>query len=396
MKSDNRAKMKRIAGILIVGFFLAPATLLAQKFDEERMKRDIEVAENVLATLIKQQFNNQRTFFPLEVRGSYQSGYGVTFALPADFTTPIVLNLSTGNDNLFISGGSVQNRGNVFEYENDEPQDERTMKLEDRNKKKRRMDMDSIRNEYNNKVIVAARNFIADYGDMITQLEPNERIVITNQANQPRAWVSQYFNSPKRTHLSIEGTKSDISQFRQGKFSREQMVSRIKVVNTETVDEVEADLELLVTMFNRLYSVDLSKTYFTENNIYYERLKDFGAIYYMHVVSTVQIDYDRFQMPTVGLDNVDIETRNKKVKEIYPQFEKELKENILEYGRTIKSLKENEVLVFQVKVTKCPQCGIPSTIEYTVKSNVLSDFNAGKMDRNAALNKISLKKGTEQ
>jgi hypothetical protein len=116
----------------------------------------------------------------------------------------------------------------------------------------------------------------------------------------------------------------------------------------------------------------------------------------MHVVSTVQIDYDRFQMPTVGLDNVDIETRNKKVKEIYPQFEKELKENILEYGRTIKSLKENEVLVFQVRVTKCPQCGIPSTIEYTVKSSVLTDFNAGKMDRNAALNKISVKKGAEQ
>jgi hypothetical protein len=396
MNRDNRAKMKRIAGILIVGFFIAPMVLVAQKFDEERMKRDIEVAENVLGTLIKQQFNNQRTFFPLEVRGSYQSGYGVTFALPADFTTPIVLNLSSGNDNFFISGGNVQNRGNVFEYESDEPQDERTMKLKDRNKEKRRMDMDSIRNEYNNKVILAAQNFIADYGDMITQLESNERIVITNQANQPRAWVSQFFSNPKRTHLSIEGLKSDVGQYRQGKLTREQMMSKIKVVNTETVEEVEADLELLVTMFNRLYSVDLSKTYFTENNIYYERLKDFGAIYYMHVVSTVQIDYDRFQMPTVGLDNVDIETRNKKVKEIYPQFEKELKENILEYGRTIKSLKENEVLVFQVRVTKCPQCGIPSTIEYTVKSSVLTDFNAGKMDRNAALNKISVKKGAEQ
>src|SRR6478609_8035936 len=63
--------------------------LWAQKFDQERMDRDIAVSENVLATLIKQQLGNQRTFFQLEVTGSYQAGYGVTFGLPADFTTPI-------------------------------------------------------------------------------------------------------------------------------------------------------------------------------------------------------------------------------------------------------------------------------------------------------------------
>jgi hypothetical protein len=389
----------KIIYLMMVCWISTSACVIAQKVDDERMKRDIEVCENVLGTLIKQQFNNQRTFFQLEVKGSYQAGYGVTFSLPADFTTPIAF-ISTGNDNFFISGSS-SNPGNEpqisYEYSTEEdPQNSRTMKLKDREKEKRNMDMDSIRNANNSKVIEAAKTFIADYGDMITQLQPNERIVVTNRGSKSRPWVSQLFNNPKRTVLSIEGLKTDVSQYRLGKITRDAMFAKLKIVNTETVDEVEPDLELLVTMFNRLYSADLSKTFFTENNIYYERLKEFGVIYYMQVFSTTEIGYGRFSMPTVGLYDIDIETRNKKVKEIYPKFEQDLKENILEYGRTIKSLADNEVLVFQVRVTRCPQCGIPSTIEYTVKGDVLRDLNAGKLDRKSALGKVLVKKGADQ
>lgn len=384
--------------VMMICFVAIPSWVQGQQQDDERMKRDIEVAENVLSTLIKQQFNNHRTFFPLEVKGSYQSGYGVTFNLPADFTTPIVFSISGGNDNVFISGGNRQNEPNSYVYEMEVGDEENSdqIRLKDRAREKRRMDMDSVRNAYNMKVLDAARTFLADYADMITQLQPSERIVITNQGNQPRVWVGQLFNAPKRTHLSVEVLKGDVVSYRQGKITREQLMSKIKTINTEAVDKAEPDLELLMTMFNRLYSADLSKTFFTENNIYYERLRDFGVIYYMQVYSAIEIDYGRFRMPTIGLNDIDLATRNKKITEIYPKFENELKENILEYGRTLKSLKDDEVLVFQVKVTKCPQCGIPSTLEYTVKGDVLRDFNAAKLSREAAIGKVALKKGNQQ
>src|SRR6478752_6153599 len=87
--------------------------LFAQKVDEQRMQRDIAVAENVLSTLIKQQFEQQRMFFPLEVTASYQPGYGVTFYLPADFTTPIA----------FQTGGMDDFGGNVMIWSGEEPAD---------------------------------------------------------------------------------------------------------------------------------------------------------------------------------------------------------------------------------------------------------------------------------
>jgi hypothetical protein len=414
--------MKNIFQLMIWGCFLVmiPGIATAQKFDEERMQRDIQVAENVLGTLIKQQFNSQRSFFPMEIKGSYQAGYGITFTLPADFTTHIVFTMPQGSSNnvIFRDGDIQLNPGSSFSYSYEiedfpevpeapaeprptearasEGRTTRVTGLKGRANNRMNPEMDSIRDAYNAKIIDAAKTFILDYGDMISQLGANEKIVITNQGNHARGWGNQFFSTSKRRLLTVEGTRADVISFRQGKINRDQALSKIKVVNTETVTEVEPDLELLMSMFNRLYRPDLSKTYFTENNIYYERLKDFGAIVYMNVYSSTESRPRRFRMPTLGLDDVDMETRDKKVKELYPKFEQELKENILEYGRTVKSLKDDEVLVFQVKLTKCTSCGIPSTLEYTVKGNVLRDFNSGKIEKNSALSKISLKKGVNQ
>ncbi len=76
--------MKRVIKFLMCGVMVLGAQIAqAQNIDEERMKRDIAVAENVLNTLIKQEFG-KRSFFPIEVRGSYRAGYGVTFSIPTD------------------------------------------------------------------------------------------------------------------------------------------------------------------------------------------------------------------------------------------------------------------------------------------------------------------------
>jgi hypothetical protein len=104
----------------------------------------------------------------------------------------------------------------------------------------------------------------------------------------------------------------------------------------------------------------------------------------------------RLAMPTLGLTNLTQEERDKKVKELYPVFESELKENILDYGRTLKSLNDNEQLIVDVSMTKCTGCGIPASLELAVKASVLKEYSAGKLDKSAALSKIEVKKGPNQ
>ncbi len=375
----------------------------AQKVDLARMDRDIEVAENALQTLIKQQFVSQRMFFPLEIEGSYQDGFGVTFRLPPDYTTPMAISFSGDNDNIVILDGNAAG-GGVWQYTGRDRQDRARVEIQEdaiRLKEKaktanRRVNLDSMRNDYNLKVIEAAKNFIIDYNELLSQLAHNERIMITNQGDQPRQWVNRYFTSPKRSHISVDAQKSDLQLYKQGKLTRDQLLAKITVVNTESVDSPEPDLELLSSIFNRLYRSDLSKTYFTDNSIYYERLKNFGAVYYMKVYSSNQKDMLKYSMPTLKLDDLDQATRDKKVKELYPIFEKELKENLVEYGRTVKSLNDDEHLVFNIKLTRCDNCGIPYSLEASVKASVLKEHAAGKLSKEAAAARVVIKKGPIQ
>lgn len=378
----------------IIALSIQSHSTLAQKIDDDRMKRDIEVAENVLATLIKQEFDQQRTLFGLDIKGSYQPGYGVTFRVPSGHSMPFAISIG-GN----AQGATVISEGDTYSYtfrtngsNEGELAEEKTVKLKDKSEEKRRASVDSARTDYNDRIIRAAQNFILDYGDFISQLGPQERIVVTNQADRPHF----YFNQGKRTRISVEGSRADITAFKQGKLSREQALKRLTLVNTESIEAKEPDMEMLASIFSRLYRPDLSKTYFTEGNVYYERLKDFGTIFYMQMVSSVDRGSNRHTIPTLGLEGLDQAARDKKVTELYPTFEQELKENILEYGRTVKSLKDEENLIFNISMTKCKGCGIPSTLEVSVKSAVLKDFGAGRIDKSAALGKISLKKGASQ
>lgn len=425
--------MKRVRFFLMSGMVvLGMSWAAAQKIDDERMQRDIAVSENALSTLIRQEFD-KRNFFPMEVKGNYVAGYGVTFTIPTTMFGSVWSVGGGANDIVVLDGTpgaysyswSLDEEGEVLtetirgDLEKERMDAEVAMKRAEKEMKSAkkemelaekeargaavraprparlttRTDSDSLQKVANTKVISAAKNFIADYGDMISQLAPNERIVISNRGDGQFMFYGQ---KSRRSLLSIEGLKSDLTQFRQGKITREQLLSKIKVTNTESSGKAEPDMELLTSIFSRLYNSDLSKTFYTQGNVYYERLTDFGAIVYMQVYSSNQVEDGLFDMPTVNLRDVTQEQRDKKVKELYPIFENELKENILDYARTLKSLGDNEQLVFNVKLTKCKGCGIPADIEVSVKNSVLKDYSSGKLDKSSALGKITVKKGPGQ
>jgi hypothetical protein len=443
--------MKRVINFLVSGaIVLGIQTVQAQSADDSRMNRDVEIAENILSTLIKQEFD-KRNFFPMDIRGNYRSGYGVTFTVPTNMI-PMVYGK---NDFVILDGtpraysysfsapcDDCDEEEGVAVLEREEAEKEKAKaqikkekseqnkvkaekekelvskeraaqgtnapKKEDteyrvarggvyasgvRTTKRDERDRDSLMAVNNARIIQAAKSFLADYGDLLGQLKPDEKVIITNKDNNQR-WY--YGENTKRSILIVEALKGDITQYRQGKITRDQFLSKIKVTNTESTGKMEPDLELLASIFNRLYSSDLSSSYYLSGNTYYERLNDFGAIVYMQVYSSNETGGGLFNMPTVDLREIDRAARNKKVTELYPGFESELKENILEYGRTVKSLKDNEQLVFNVILTSCKGCGIPADLEIAVPNSVLKDYNAGKIDKNSALSKVAVKKGAAQ
>jgi DNA-binding protein YbaB len=440
--------MKRVARFFVmitVAVFAATQVMGQNKVDEERMLRDIEVTENILSTLIKQQLD-KRSFFPMEITGEYREGFGVTFRLPYevngprvwgvyapagvavldgraynysfDFDTEAREELERAKDEMRRAQDEMQQEMKRSQEEMKRSQEEmnrameeemrsgnNTVRVTTRNSgsaNQRRFNEDSLRDVSTQKIIDACKQFIADYGDLITQLQPDEKILITNRGEGDRIWYGAFVNSAKPSYISVEAQKSDVTEFRQGKISKEAFLKRMKVVNSVMEDDLQPDLELLTSIFNRLYRPDLSKTFFTEENLYYERMKDYGVIYYMQVYSSngnsgfTRREELLYSMPTIGLEGLSQAERDRKVVELYPKFEKSIKEDMLEYGRTLKTLQPEEQLIFNIKITKCENCGIPSTLDLAVKADVLGQYAAGKLNKEAALGKFSVKKGPNQ
>lgn len=396
--------MKNIVGfvMLISAALLLEATSSAAqgKVDNERMDRDIEIAENALATMIRQQFSRNR-YYGMEIRGSYTPGYGVTLRLPGDFNYVNRVGWEgKGGAVIAVPASPAPSGAASGDYTIVRPGVEVVVVDGDKVKKATVINRDSAKTVYYQKVIQASKDFLADYGDLLSQLGPDEKILITNRGEGYR-YTHWDRNAETRTLVTLEATKGDIATFKQGKMNRDQMMGKIKVINTESTNEVETDLELLSSIVGRLYRSDLSKTYYIDEGIYYERLKEFGVIYYMSVVSSIEQDVQsgegkKHRMPTQKLQDLDQVARDKKVTELYPAFEKELKENIVEYGRTINSLGPNEMIVFNVKLTKCVGCGIPSNVELSVKNSSLKEFSEGKITKEAAAGRINVKKGPAQ
>lgn len=386
---------------------LAVTPSMAQnKINSERMDRDIEVAENALATMIRQQFPKSR-YYGMEIKGNYTPGFGVTLRLPSEYNYVNAVGWEgKGGNVIAIPPGPAEpaEPATVGGVIAPKPGVQVVVVDGDRVKRATVIDKDSAKTVYYQRIIQASKDFLADYGDLLSQLAPEEKILITNRGDGYRYYYGNGWrggDSKSRTLVTVEATKSDIVQFKQNKMSRDQIMAKIKVVNAESTTEVQTDLELLSSIMNRLYRSDLSKSYYVDEGIYYERMKDFGVIYYMGVVSSIEQDVrlgegKKLRMPTLKLEDLDQATRDKKVTELYPVFEKDLKENIVEYGRTLKSLSPDEMIVFNVRLTKCEKCGIPSTLELSVKNSTLKEFSEGKITKEAAAARINVKKGTPQ
>ena len=228
-------------------------------------------------------------------------------------------------------------------------------------------------------------DFLIDYSGLIGQLKSNQKIMVSSGTGGRRQYGRSYYSGK----LTAEITKKDLEAYRINKLSRDQLISKIKI--DKTSDSKVKDLELFSTILSRIYDHDLAETFYVSRGISYEKLKNFGVIYSLRMYSSIESN-NKFSIPTQNLNGLTFEERNKKVEALYPQFEQELKRNILDYGKTIKSLSPNETILFQVQLTECKGCNMPKSIEVSIKQSVLTDYDSDKLSKSAALAKINVKK----
>ncbi len=339
---------------------VASLLLYAQAVDEDRMQKDIEVTENILATLIKQSQQGRFIHSDRFIEGNYVKDFGVIFRVNNQH---MGWGLFTGEENKVIIWNSDQGKGIGASESSEDFKDE-------------------------------IKNFLADYGNLIKQLSADEKILVKvgagdhrNRKLQAKIAGGDY----QAAELSIEVSKSDLNEFDERNISRDELLDRITVKESEVDYGEQPQLEVFTAILDRLYDDDLSETYYLANEPSYEKVSDFGVTFYLKFYSSYIHDNDTYSIPTINKKNISKKDRDQIVDDMYPEFLDGFKENLLEYGHALKNLDANEMIIFDMKMTSCDPCDMPARIEVSLNKSVIDDYRERKLTLNEAMTKIQVK-----
>ena len=433
---------------LVVLMIIWGQVTIAQNLDEARMKRDLEVAKNILSTLMQ---DESQGYFGggSAIDANYVDGYGVIFTIPRHYVyfnvkppkTPKIgaIVVEPGSRSVVITEdkeGSASHEELVKREQERMARDEERMARDQeqmaREQELAARDMEKAQKEFqaqaymtqeeisriqeqaekaaseamewqsNYTVEIQEQNenweqamitFLADYADLIGQLKQEDRIMIKQES--PYEQFTIVWNDNESDHqtsmgLSMEVSKKDITAYKTGKINLEEFRERIDI-EKKAPEKKPADLEMFSSIFKQFYSPKLSKTFFTDGNISYEILTDYGVIYNIKTYSSY-VEGKLYYMPVLGEEKVGSDERKKTIEDLYPQFESDLKSFIVDYGRTIRSLNDDHVLLLKIKMTRCEECSIPKSIDASVKMSILKQYDQQKISREKALGAIDIKK----
>ena len=260
--------MKKILLILIMPVFMGFKA--GNDIDETKMNRDLEIAKNILATLVK---SGSHSFFSGEsIDASYIKGYGVVFTIPEHFVyfhsngfmaipalppipdidvivevDPVIEEFD--EENLSDEEKAAQ-REIIREQKREVQRQEQEIKRQVQKMELQREEIERAREKARIKVHEAKAwqgledvepidweevmiTFMTDYADLIGQLQPNERIVIKQKSPFQQAVLawSHYQDEDNEkeeaANTSAEVLRKDVTAYKSGKINKEQFVDRI-------------------------------------------------------------------------------------------------------------------------------------------------------------------------
>ena len=412
-------KTKPIFLTLSLIFTLCGSSLLAQQVDVEKMDRDLKVASAALGTLVETK--QQLLLVRREDRqtAQYLEGYGVMMTLPAQHSVTVLApNVYQGTGTSYIrrflpstqsgrirvgktfteqGAGASQIRG--FEPSSPTGTIRIGKSLTETADASKEIDRDSLSQVQTDQLKEQVTIFLLEYADLIGQLQPEDRIKIVEERSpfvSNMMFLQNRPNSPmvkRKQRFSAEIKKSDLIAFKAGELNREEVIGRI-LFSESFAEGLEQDLELLANIFDRLYRPDLAETFYYTGYAFYDKIPEFGVIYHLNMLTRTEKNLYNFILPSDKTVDLHEESDPEKLTALYPDFLEGIKENILTYGRTVKSMDRTERLVFNIRLSNCTGCDVPDWVNVSIGMADLFDYDEGKISKAEALQRFKVGTGS--
>ena len=375
---------------------------MAQSVNENQMDQEIEIMEGILDQLF---FQNYRKHSRGEnVRGNYLPGFGLIFKIPR-------------YENYFMGRNVTDNINAVIVDESRQLVIGQNIFMKNK--------MDSVHEASNAHFNETIRLFFIDYGDLISQLEGNDNILIVfgyDASSQSNQFIHNPFIRRKLKDEGVEEIRpaskitaqvsyNDILKYKSGKTTENQFAKNIRLSEKSVNEAIDQEFNILAGIFEKIYGRH-GGSFVNNLAIGFERIDGLGVIYEMSLGNTLLSSGTR--VPTISITSgrgVGEEEKNqnegvylvpddynKKINELkeeqnkaYQELKTKLKQDLIRYGKTLKSLQNGEILMLATTLSNCLGCDKPEKLNLIVKASVLKDYDQRKITLDQAVANITEK-----
>ncbi|OEK04162.1 hypothetical protein [Roseivirga misakiensis] len=352
-----------------------------------KMERDIIILQNVLNGL----FNGSKGSFYASTRGAkgiYVPGKGVIFNIGAQSNASQLILI----DQLAASGGEdavtvVDGQTSANISEDNESIEERLKSL--------------------------TGDFLVNYGSILTDLKAGEKVMLNVNYDALKK------DDPKETNRSsihggtivYRGGKrldkkrmvsaidySTINSYLTGKSTLEQATKKIDFNVVDRVSSSMQDARIMAGILDDLFQSNFEGAFRRSGKTSWTYFEGFGLMYDLNIRG----NYGNLIGYTVAGDGTpalrsqssnDRKDSNKLAEESFDELIDLVKESLITYGRTLRSVKSDEVIIFNVNFgSSFRKTKLPKAIRLQVSKSQIEDFSRGKKTISQLKKEIELKK----
>lgn len=375
---------------LVLVYLCLPLMLKAQESEADRIQKDITVAENVLFELIKSPFKsiyslrlNSLNIKDSFIKGVYKKDDNLTFNIIG--FNPTTQRNFTNKDypkKLIIKDDKVR-----ITYQNGKKETLTREAYED-----------SLKVSHRDNASAFTHLFLSKYAHLLIQIPSINSIKFVYQKQSKPFLISRQAIAKVESNETtiIEISKENLNLYISEEISQEALEQKLKTSTKkdESMDEKSFETALSILRKNIAKYLDKDENFIASRKIDY--ISGMGVMYIIwgdgyvihftekRLLSSTRI-YDQFHS-----NNSQEEKQEQGIS--YTDFKQKLMSDLIEYGRTLNSLKEDEQVILRFPKFNLMNSfeEAPIYLELSVQKSILSQYNKREISLEKAIESIKV------
>ncbi|KYG72636.1 MULTISPECIES: hypothetical protein [Roseivirga] len=345
-----------------------------------KMEKDIVILQNVLGDL----FGNGDSYFSSSrsAKGMYIPGGGVIFSMSSRSSYGALL-----VEYVDVARVSSGQSGDA----------EEEVDVEEFNKKTE----DAIREK--------SKEFLTNYGSLLSELKSGEKLMLNVDYSVRQDRDGQRSSGNRITFVSRSNQKrmqssisyKTLNDFSTGKINLQQAMSAVETSIIEDAEKDMTDAKILAGILDDLMQSSMDGKFRRRSKTNWTYFDGFGLMLNIQMSTSMRgtdvLVYSQGSRVISRVDESDKEKERadlaKELEEAYPEFENMLKENIIQYGRTLRSLGAGESVIVNVDFGSIIRDSkMPRSIRMIIPKSSIDAYAKGQKSLEQVKKEIDIKK----